>query len=635
LRILAGGGRSRQEGKMNVQLDRPGSAARNPEWLGCDTVSKLFRRQCLHYGARTAHREKQLGIWRAFSWADYYEHVSWIALALIKLGIERGDTVSILSEDKKEWLYFDMAAICVGAVPSGVYTTDSARQLAYLVNDSGSRFLVVENDEQLDKFLEARDAMPTLSKVIVLDREGLREFSDPQVMFLETLYEIGKAEVVKHHDRFDAEIERSRPDNLRMLIYTSGTTGKPKGAMITHANSIFQINSLTQCLPGRESDEQLCFLPLCHVLERLFSVETQLAIGSLINFAESPETVFDNMREVSPHVFTAVPRLWEKLFSRLQIMRKEATPVGRWVLDRAIAAGDRRAAFAIAGDPAPPGIELAYRFWDFAVLRNLRRLIGMDRLRRGTTGAAPIAPELLRWYWAIGVPVFEGFGQTECSGVATVNAEGANKLGTVGRPIPGTEVRIGDCDEILLRGPHIFIGYWNDDERTRNSVTAEGWLRTGDVGTFDSDGYLTITGRMKDIIITAGGKNVTPAEIESALKFSPYVSDAVVIGDKRKYLTALIMIDQENVENFAQENRIPFSDFASLCATPEVVALISSEVSRVNREFARVEQIKDFRLIDVVLSAEDEELTPTMKLKRSLVEQKHAKLIESMYAEAA
>ncbi len=619
---------------MNLQVPVGGSEHEfdHAAFDGCDTMAKLFARRCRQYGSRTAHREKDFGIWKAHSWDDYYNRSKWIGLALSKLGLKRGQVVSILSEDNKEWLYFDMAAACMGAIPSGVYTTDSASQLAYLVNDSDTQFLVVENDEQLDKFLEARDDMKGLKKVIVIDRDGLREFDDPQVMFLEELYEIGRAEAEKHPNKFEKEIEKSRPEDVRMLIYTSGTTGKPKGAMITHANIVFQLNSGYSLLEARESDELLCFLPLCHVVERFFTVETQLAIGLTVNFAESPETVFENLQEVSPHIFIAVPRLWEKIYSRLQIMRKEATGLGRWAMDRAIDAGLKRAEFDMAGEPVPAGVQLRYRVWDFLVLANLRRLIGMDRAYRGGTGAAPISPDLLKWFWAIGVPVLEAFGQTESSGVATCNTFAHNKLGSIGRAVPGADARIAPDGEIQLHGPHVFKGYWNQPEKTDEAFTEDGWLKTGDVGRMDNEGFFTITGRIKDIIITAGGKNITPAEIESALKFSPYISDAVVVGDKRKYLTALIMIDQENVENYAQEKQIPFSDFASLCAARDIVELIDAEVRAVNKQFARVEQIKDFRLIDILLTAEDDELTPTMKLKRSFVEQKHGHLIDSMYA---
>ncbi|PCI05846.1 MAG: long-chain fatty acid--CoA ligase [Hyphomicrobiales bacterium] len=598
---------------------------------GCDTMATLFRHRCKKYGKRTAHREKDLGVWNAFSWEDYFNHAKWIGLGLRSLGLKRGDVISILSEDNKEWLYFDLGAVCIGAIPSGVYTTDSASQLAYLVNDSGTSFLIVENDEQLDKFLEVRDEMPTLKKVIVIDRDGLRDFHDDMVMFADELYELGKAEDKKYPKLFDAEIDMAKPEDIRMLIYTSGTTGRPKGAMITHSNMIFQIKSVFQLLHGSESDEQLCFLPLCHVLERLFSVDSQIAVGSTVNFSESPETVFENLQEVSPHVFVAVPRLWEKIYSRLQILRKEATPIGRWAFDWAVAAGMKRAEYQMDGEAVPSGVSLNYKFWDFFVLGNLRRMIGMDRIVRGGTGAAPISPELLKWYWSIGIPVLEGFGMTESAGVATINTVEHNKVSTIGITLPGAETRISKEGEIQLKGPHVFKGYWNNPEKTAETMTEDGWLKTGDMGRVDNQGYFTITGRIKDIIITAGGKNITPAEIESALKFSPYISDAVVIGDKRKYLSCLIMIDQENVENFAQEKQIPFSDFTSLCAAPEVVELIGKDVAAVNKQFARVEQIKDYRLIDILLTAEDEELTPTMKLKRGFVESRHKGLIDSMY----
>ncbi len=619
---------------MNVQV-WSGNTTEDKDYRsieGCDTVAKLFLKRCKDYTTRTAHREKDFGIWNSHSWSDYHDHAQWICLALVKMGLEAGDVVSILSEDNKEWFYIDMGVVCAGGISSGVYTTDSASQLAFLINDSETKFLFVENDEQLDKFLEVRDQMPSLVKVIVIDRGGLRAFHHDQVMFIDELYDVGREEARRHPDLFEDLVGRSKSDDVRMLIYTSGTTGRPKGAMITHRNVIFQLNSLFEMIDSYPEDEQLCFLPLCHVLERLFSLDVQIGIGMTINFAESPETVFDNLQEVSPHSFVAVPRLWEKIYSRLQIMRKEATAIGRWAFDQAVAAGAKRAEYVHNGDAVPPGVALRYRIWDYLVLSNLRRMIGMDRIRRAATGAAPISPDLLRWFWAIGVPLFEGYGQTESSGVISINTFGINKIGTIGVSIPGVETRIAVDGEIQSRGPHVFKGYWNNPDKTAETVTEDGWLKTGDVGTVDNEGFFTITGRIKDIIITAGGKNITPAEIESALKFSPYISDAVVIGDKRKYLTCLIMIDQENVENFAQERQVPFNDFASLCAARDVVELIKGEVDRVNKDFARVEQIKDFRLIDILLTAEDEELTPTMKLKRGYVEEKHGPLINSMYA---
>ena len=591
---------------------------------GCDTVVKLWRQQCLERGERIAHREKDLGIWQSYSWRDYYEHARAIGVALLSMGLERGQPVSILSEDNKEWLYCDLGIAGAGGISNGVYTTDSAEQLAYLVNDSGSAFLFVENDEQLDKYLTVRDQVPTLKKVIVFDRKGLRDFQDPMVMFLDELYELGNG-IADAEQQFSASIEQSRPDDIRMLIYTSGTTGAPKGAMISHQNVLFQLAAGEALLEAREEDEQLCFLPLCHILERLVSVEVPIYKGCTVNFAESPETVFENLREVSPNTFAAVPRLWEKIYSSLMTLRDEATGFGRWCFDRALAAGQ---AWHCEKQRSPLNA-LRYHFWNLLVLRNVRDLIGMARLRRGTTGAAPISPDQIRWFRALGVPLYEGYGMTETTGVVSLNSREREQVGSVGEPLPETQVRIADNGEVLVRGGHVFAGYWRKPEKTAEDIR-DGWLHTGDVGRLE-DGMLTITGRLKDIIITAGGKNITPAEIESRLKFSPYISDAVVIGDKRKYLTCLIMIDQDNVEKYAQDRQVPFSNFASLCRAKEVLDLIGGIVDEVNKQFAQVEQIKYFRLIDVLLTAEDEELTATMKLKRSFVEKKHKHLIDSMY----
>jgi long-chain acyl-CoA synthetase len=598
---------------------------------GCDTISKLFQTRCMALQDRTAHREKDMGIWKSYSWSTYWEQAKWIGLGLVSLGLQRGEVVSILSEDRREWLYTDMGVQGVGGIASGVYTTDSAAQLAYLVNDSDSRFLFVENDEQLDKYLEVAGEMPGLAKVIIYDRDGLHDLDQDKCIFIEDLCALGRAYEAKHPGAFEAEIAKSKPEDTAMLIYTSGTTGMPKGAMLGHENVMASMESGARALAVDPDDEQLCFLPLCHILERNVSVYFPLAAASTVNFAESPETVFDNMQEISPATFFAVPRVWEKIYSRVLVLAQEATPIGRWAFERAIKAGQARAEYVMYGKEPPAAVAANYAFWDFLVLRNLRRMLGMDRMRRGGTGAAPISPELLKWYWSIGVPLIEGYGMTENAGISTINTLEHNLPGTVGRPVPGVQVRIAEDGEIQTLGYNNFQGYWRNNEKTAETFTADGWLRTGDVGRLDAAGNLTITGRIKDIIITAGGKNITPAEIESRLKFSHYISDAVVIGDQRKFLSCLVMIDQENVEKFAQDRKIPFSDFASLCAASEVVEQISQEVEAVNKDFARVEQIKAFRLINVLLTAEDDELTATMKLKRSFVEKKHKALIDDMY----
>ncbi|WP_171136392.1 MULTISPECIES: long-chain fatty acid--CoA ligase [unclassified Ruegeria] len=598
---------------------------------GCTTIGQLFQKRCADLSDRTAHREKDYGIWKPYSWGEYWTHAKWIGLALRKLGLKRGEVVSILSEDRKEWAWLDMGIQGVGGIASGIYTTDSASQLEYIVKDSDSRFLIVEDEEQLDKFLAVEDALPDLLRVVILEDEGLHDLNHPRCVMIDDLYALGQQADQDAPQAFEDEIARTTPQDTAILVYTSGTTGMPKGAMVSNENIMASIEAGAHSLPSQASDEQLCFLPLCHILERVVSIYLPLASKSTVNFAESPETVFANLQEVSPATFTAVPRVWEKIYSQVQFMAKEATPAGRAAFGLAVKAGLARADYILSGQSVPAGVAARFWLWDRLVLRNLRRMLGMDKLRRGGSGAAPISPDLLRWFWAIGVPIVEGFGMTETSGVATLNTLTDNKLGTIGRPVPGNQLRIAEDGEIQIKGLNIFQGYWRNNAKTAETLTADGWLRTGDMGHVDEDGFVTITGRLKDIIITAGGKNVTPAEIESRMKFSPYVSDAIVIGDRRKYLTALIMIDQENVEKFAQEQKIPFSNFASLCAADEVRDLIASEVAQVNTHFARVEQIKDFRLIDVLLTADDDELTATMKLKRSLVEKNNAELIETMY----
>ncbi|MEM7258483.1 MAG: AMP-binding protein, partial [Pseudomonadota bacterium] len=375
---------------------------------GCDTIAGLFRHQCRQLANTTAHREKLLGIWKAYSWSDYYRDACQIGAGLTALGMTPGDRVAILSEDNRDWLCCDMGITVAGGIPTGVYTTDSAQQLAYIVNDSGATFLLLENDEQLDKFLQVQHELPGLLKVIVFERDGLRDLNHQRVLFLDQLVDTGKQYLQRNPDYIDSQIDNLSPADTALLIYTSGTTGQPKGAMISHRNVIFQLTVCQQLLDIRDTDDQLCFLPLCHIYERVLSAHLPLTCGTTVNFTESVDTVFDNMREVSPHTFSAVPRFWEKVYSQIRIHRAEATGIGRWALDAAVASG-------LAKQQAPQSWfnRLRYRIWDLIVLRNLRRMTGMDRMRRGGSGAAPVSVELLQWFNALGVQLLEGYGATE------------------------------------------------------------------------------------------------------------------------------------------------------------------------------------------------------------------------------
>ena len=597
---------------------------------GQDTLPRLFRHVVRERGDRVAMREKQLGIWRGISWREYGERAKRVGLGLVALGLRPRDVVAIISDNRPEWLYTDLGVMSVAAIPNGIYTTDSARQVEYIVNDSGARFFFAENEEQLDKILAVRDRCPQLVKIFVYEMEGLHAFRDEQVMPFDALLELGARHEREHPDAFERLVEIPQPDDLAILVYTSGTTGHPKGAMLSHRNILFQLAYADFITPLREGDQQLSFLPLCHIAERTFTVFNPLYTGSTVNFAESIDTVPDNIREVAPALFFAVPRIWEKFYSGVALRMREATWLGRVAYERALGIGLRVAERRLAGRPVPWGLRLAFRVADFLVLDNVKRSIGLHRARGAATGAAPIAPELIRWYLALGINMLEVYGQTENTGLATAMPPDHMKLGTVGVARPGTDVRLSPEGEILLRGPHVFLGYYRRPEKTAETVV-DGWLHTGDVGTIDAEGFVRITDRMKDIIITAGGKNVTPSEIENQLKFSPFISDAVVIGDRRKFLSCLVMIDHETVAQFAQERNVPFSNFASLCRAPEVQELIGGEIERVNRQLARVETVKKFRLIEQLLTPEDEELTPTMKLKRTFVNVKYKDLIDSMY----
>jgi long-chain acyl-CoA synthetase len=600
---------------------------------GQATLPTLFRHVVAERGDAVAMREKDLGIWRAVTWRQYGGQARRAGLGLVALGLQPHDVVSIIADNGPEWLYTDLGTLSVGGVTNGIYTTDAPRQVEYIVNDSGTRFFFAGNEEQLDKILEVRARCPRLVKIVVYDTEGLHGFKDEQVMTFEELLDLGTRYDAEHPGAWERMVEIAQPEDLAILVYTSGTTGPPKGAMLSHRNILFQLGYADFIADPHPGDQQLSFLPLSHIAERTFTVFYPLRTGATVNFAESIDTVPDNLREVAPAVFFAVPRIWEKFYSAAALRMREATPLGKLAYRWALGVGMQMAERRIAGRRPSPGLRLLHRIADFVVLDNVKRSMGLHRVRGAATGAAPIAPELIKWYMALGIDMREVYGQTENCGLATVMPPDHVKLGTVGIARPDTEVRLSPQGEILLKGPHVFLGYYKNPERTAQTIV-DGWLHTGDVGRMDADGFVTITDRMKDIIITAGGKNITPSEIENQLKFSPYISDAVVIGDQRKFLSCLIMIDHETVAQFAQERNVPFTNFASLCRAREVQDLIWGEIERVNKHFARVETIKKFRLIEQLLTAEDEELTPTMKLKRTFVNRKYKDVIDSMYVEA-
>jgi long-chain acyl-CoA synthetase len=602
--------------------------------VGVDTVPKLFWHGVNTRAGKTFCRQKDFGIWKAVRWDELGRIAREIGMGLASLGYQPGEVVSIQSNTKKEWVFADLGALGAGGVVNGIYPTDAAAQVEYLLADSASSFVFVEDDEQLDKVLEVRARLPRLKKIFVFDMEGLLELDDPQIMSLEALRALGRDYDGAHPGEWQQRINARKPLDLAILVYTSGTTGKPKGAMISHANILATVRSYQGSYPQHESDERMAFLPLCHIAERVGGEYHALYTGSVLNFVENLETVPENVREIAPTIFTAVPRVWEKFYSGVLIGLKQAGALQQWAYQVAIGIGFRQAKLREQGTPVPAWLRLVFWLARVLVLNNVRKLIGVHRARLLITGAAPISPDLIRWYMALGLDMAEVWGQTESCGAVTGNARQRARPGSIGMTLEPSQVKLSPEGELLVRGPTVFMGYLNQPEKTAETIK-DGWLHTGDVGRADADGYFYITDRMKDIIITAGGKNITPSEFENQLKFSPFITDAVVIGDKRPFLVALVMIDHENVERYAQDKAIPFSNFTSLCRRPEVQELIQGEIDRVNKQFARAEQVKKFRLIEAKLTAEDEELTPTMKLKRKLVNEKYKDLIESMYVREA
>ena len=602
-------------------------------FLNCDTPQKVFLRRCKEWANEPALRHKRHGLWQTTRWADYFENARAVGLALVAMGLQRGDVVCVLAENRPEWLYADMGAQCMRLVGNGIYPTSSPEQVAFILQHSRAHVLFVENQEQLEKALSVRDTCPDLQRIVVMDPVGLRALNDERVLFFDGLLARGKVLAETQTAQFEQSIKQTMPDDVAFLVYTSGTTGQPKGAMVSNRNLVFQLGQATGYLDANVGDRALSFLPLCHIAERMASSFNPLAVGLVVHFPENSGTVFNDLREVAPHVLFAPPRFWEKMYSQVDLFMRDAVAPARWMYSHALDSNKTLVDAMLAGTQRDAS--LIQRLQDFCAFRNLKIFLGLQNVKTALTGAAPVPAALIKWFLSIGIELREAFGMTETCGFCTATPKGRIRLGWAGRAGAGTDIKIGIDNEILVRSPSVFAGYWRDVGKTSEAIDAEGWLRTGDCGELDAEGYLAITGRIKDIMITSGGKNITPSQIENLLKFSPYITDAVAVGDGRHFVSALIMIDLEHVARFAQEKQVPYTDFASLTRTPEVIELIGQQVHSANVQLARVEQVKAFRIISELLGAEDEELTPTMKLKRKVIASKYAALIDSMYSSSA
>jgi long-chain acyl-CoA synthetase len=580
---------------------------------------------------RIALREKKLGIWRELSFRDYDANVARAAWALARAGVGPGDHVAILSDNRPEWLYVDLGAQAIGARSVGIYQTNTAADVAFILGDCRARILFCEDQEQVDKAVACRALTPEVSRVVVFDPRGTRRIADPRLgRWQDFLDQAGEPP----SGWYQAELAARDPDAPAMVVYTSGTTGPPKGAMLSSRNVLTGVEQVCERLGITATDSLLSYLPLCHVAEKIFTLFLPLTAGCTVCFAESLDTVQADLREISPTIFLGVPRIWEKMQSAVVRRMKDASWLKRTLFTGFARRGAAMAARRLAGRTTLLD-RLAYRLGDVLVYRPLQERLGLRRCRLPISGAAPVSRDLLAWFHGVGIPILEGYGQTEGAGSSHINWPGAVKLGTVGRPLPTVECRLADDGEILIRGPNVFVGYLNRPDATREIVDAEGWLHTGDVGAIDGDDYLSIVGRKKEIIITAGGKNLSPEHIENALKTSAFVKEVMAVGDARAFVSALVQIDFDAVSDWAVRRGIPHTSYADLAARPEVADLVAAEIDQANQLLSRVEQVRAFRILPRELHQDNGELTATQKVRRRNVLGEYAELAESMYHKGA
>jgi long-chain acyl-CoA synthetase len=593
-----------------------------------DTIGGMFWNRVRQYGPRAALRVKRDGVWQDISWDEWGRNVRHFAMGLMVLGLKEREKVALLSENRPEWAYVDLAVLSANAVDTPIYATNIPEQVEHIVKDSGSRFIVVSTEQQLAKVQEIRGNVPGLEKAILIDPEA--EHPEDWVLTFAEVLELGEAQ--GDAAAFEKRLKNVETQDLATLIYTSGTTGAPKGVMLTHNNFLANVQGALEVLPISESDLALSFLPLSHSFERLAGYYALLSGGGTIAYAESIDKVPDNIQEIRPTVMCSVPRLYEKMHARVLATIETGPALKKKMFSWGMGVGSEVSKRVTSKKELPGMLKLKHKVADKLVFEKLRARMG-DRLRFFISGGAPLAREIAEFFHAAGILILEGYGLTETTPVISANRPDAYKLGSVGQPLPNLEVRIAPDGEILVKGPSVMKGYYNRPEATREVLTEDGWFATGDIGYLDQDNFLYITDRKKDIIVTAGGKNIAPQNVENLLKLNRFIEQVCIIGDKRKYLTALIGPSFPELEDFARANGIPPEPRERLLEHPRVQRLFQEAVDEANAQLARYESIKRFSVLPVEFSQETGELTPTLKVKRKVVGTKYKEQIDRMYAE--
>ena len=594
------------------------------------TLPQIFLERVAERGSRVALREKDLGIWQRVTWNQYLQHVKDFALGLVRLGFKRGDHLAIISENCREWLYADLASMSLGGVTLGVYSTSPYPEVHYVVKHSDSVFVVCEDQEQTDKILEVIKDLPKLEKIIVKDMKGMRRYPHDKIISFEDVEALGRELDKEDPEFFIREVNKGSAEDVCVMIYTSGTTGPPKGAMVNHRNIEASALATAEALGTTDQDSVVSYLPLCHVAEQIFSLYLPLFVGVTVNFAESIATIQNDLREIAPTVFLGVPRIWEKLQNAIVVNIKDSSWMKRKLFQKSFQIGYRVADLRLRKKKIGLGLRIARWAAYLLMFRALQNYVGLRKVKLCFAAAAKVSPEVLRFFHAMGIQAKEGYGMTECTGLSFIHTGDDIKLGTVGKAVNCVKFKIAEDGELMMLGPSIFSGYYKNPEATANTVV-DGWLLSGDVAEVDSDGHLAIVDRKKDLLITSGGKNIAPSLVENELKVSPYIKEAILLGDGKNFVSALIQIDFENVGKWATDNRLPYTNFKSLSQLPEVKKLVQAEVDKVNEKFARVENVRKFLLLAKELDHDDDEMTATMKVRRASIYKKFSAEIDRIY----
>ncbi|RMF26871.1 MAG: long-chain fatty acid--CoA ligase, partial [Chloroflexi bacterium] len=575
---------------------------------------------------------KEFGIWQEVTWAEYLEHVRLFSLGLISLGLQPGDKIAIIGDNRPEWLYAELAAQAAGAISMGIYQDSIASEVQYLADFCDARFLVVEDQEQVDKVLEVWDQLPKVERVIYYDPKGLRNYREPFLLYFPDVEEMGRVYARSHPGQFMENVRRTESNQVAILSTTSGTTGKPKLAMLTHRNLLSMARNLLAVDPMEPEDQFVSFLPLAWIGEQMMSVSSALWVGFTVNFPEEPETAQENIREIGPRVIFSPPRIWESMVSQVQVKIEDSTWLKRLIYNWAMPIGYAMADTRFEKREPSLALRLKYRLADWLVFQPIKDKLGLRFVRRAYTGGAALGPDVFRFFHALGVNLKQIYGQTEISGISVVHRDGDIKFQTVGLPIPETEVRIAENGEILSRSPAVFIGYYKNPEATAETLK-DGWLHSGDAGYFDEDGHLIVIDRAKDVMTLHDGTKFSPQFIENKLKFSPYIREAVVFGGDRPFVSAMINIDFANVGKWAEKHQVPYTTYTDLAQKPEVYDLIRKDVERTNKDLPPAARIQRFLLLHKELDADDAELTRTRKVRRRFIAQRYENLVGALYSD--